>query len=228
MRKFIGSAVLALMVMGAASTANAVVIISTAKLGVVTDPNGHSVGGSDLQAIARHSAWQVNNPLGRGAVWVSNAATGIAPDATFQTRAFTNDANADVIFRITETFSITRISDIDFSIWADDTARLFLDGVLLKDWNTSQGTCAVGSIGCEPTEDFTFSQQLAAGNHTIEIDTYQIGTGATNSSNPFGVLYSGTVIAVPEPTTLGILGAGLLGLGFAGRRRARKVRRRIA
>ena len=76
------------------TAANAVVIISTPKLVVVTDPHGFSVGGNDLQQVTRNDNWELDNPTGRGEVWVSNADTGQG-GADFQPRAFTNDENAN-------------------------------------------------------------------------------------------------------------------------------------
>ena len=69
--------------------------------------------------------------------------------------------------------------------------------------NFSQGTCAIGAIGCQPGEQGLIQYTFAtSGLHTIDIDIYQIGGG------PFGVLYSGHV---PEPGTLALLAFGALG-----------------
>lgn len=218
MRHIIGSIGLMVAVIGTAPAANSAVItiISEAKTGVVAPTANAASASTDLIAITPHPAWQSNNPLGRGAVWVSNAATGNGDPE--HPSIFTNDPNADVIYRVTETFTILHAGRINFSVWADDTARLFFDGGLLKDWNPTQATCANGPIGCQPGEQFTFSQQIAAGTYSIEIDAYQIGGG------PFGLLYSG-VVAVPTPSTLGLLGLALLGLGFAGQRLTRSNRK---
>ena len=174
-RNWASATIVAVGVLTWVTAANAVVIISTAKLGVVSDPNALSVGGADLQAITPHSLWAPNGSAGRGEVWVSNADTGF--DGTeFQPRAFTNDADLDVIFRVTESFSVVGASTLSLSVWADDTARVWLDGVLLQDWNPTQNVCADGIIGCEPGENFfVAAQPLISGDHLIWIDTYQIG-----------------------------------------------------
>ena len=204
----------------AVGQANAILIISGAKPGVVTPKIGNAASlGTGLVTIARNSAWQVNNPLGRGAVWVSNADTGQG-GSLFQPKVLTSGGNADldVIFKITESFTITSSGHIDFTVWADDTARIFFDGGLLINPNFNTGTCAAGVISCQPDMFFNFSRNIAAGTHSIDIDTYQTGSNLTTITNPFGVLYSGEV-TVPEPTTLLLMGMGLAGLGFLRRSR---------
>jgi len=210
-----------------AAPANAapITIISEAKTDVVTSTTNAASSSEDLQEIDRNNAWQQNDPRGRGAVWVSNADTG-ENGSTFQGRTFTNpsgDSDDDVIFTITETFTVSSRSRIELSVWSDDTARLSFNGVVQKDANFTQGTCAIGSIGCEPNEQFDFIRLLNPGQHTIKLDTYQIGTGTDTTSNPFGILYSGEVTEVSIPATLGMLGVGLIGLATAARRHRNSV-----
>ena len=103
-------------------------------------------------------------------------------------------------------------------IWADDTARVYLDQVLLIDANPIQGSaCTAGPIGCTPGNAGSFdltALHLSAGPHTLTLEAYQRG------GSPFGVMYQGAITSTaPEPVTLALIGAGLLGLGLIRRRK---------
>ena len=172
-------------------------------------------------AITPHAAWQTNDPSppGYGGVWVSYADTGIGGDTLAPT-------SSDPIFTIVESFTIGSSGLLDFWIWADDTADLYFNLAgesldLVFGANFSQATCANGQIGCQPDEYFNLAASLTAGTYDITMSVYQVGTGTTTGSNPFGVLYSGRVTAVPEPGTVALMGVGLMMLGVTALRRRR-------
>lgn len=169
--------------------------------------------------VGPHPAWQSPDPTspGYGGVWVSYAETGYDGNVVAPT-------SSDPIFTIIESFTITSAGSIDFYIWADDTADLYFNlssatEDLVFGANFAQGTCAAGQIGCEPNEFFNLTRDLAPGTYDITMSVYQIGTGTSNTSNPFGVLYSGRVTSVSEPATLALFGFGLFLVGFMHRRR---------
>jgi hypothetical protein len=208
---------ISLSVAGIAGTAQATLIDIVSEAGTsCTYESGSGLAGTcTTETITPHGLWQSNDPVvpGYGGVWVSYADTGINGSTVAPT-------SGDAIFSITETFTVSESSLLDFWIWADDTADLFLDGTQVFSANFAQNICANGQIGCEPGEYFNLNQIVGAGTHEITMSVYQIGTGTTNASNPFGVLYSGRVsTAVPEPGTLALFGIGLLGIGAAGRRK---------
>jgi hypothetical protein len=185
---------------------------------------GAAIGGGSGGAVAitPHSAWQANNPGGSGAVWISYANTGVGGSTLApQAGSATNPSGQAVIMTVTETFSAGIGATLAMQVWADDTARVLIDGVELIAGNFSQGTCATGSIGCEPNEfgqiNYTFNTD---GIHTLAFEVFQVGSGTNPTDNPFGLLYAGTLTAaVPEPGTLALFGAGLAGLGLLRRRR---------
>jgi PEP-CTERM motif len=159
----------------------------------------------NLQTITAHPKWQ---PALGGAEWIS-----INDSGQPGTDSIANDYD-DPYMTVTETINLTTASVLSFDIWADDTAEVWLNGVSMFAPNKTQSTCANGTIGCEPLENEYFEWVLAAGQHTVSFDVYQIGGG------PAGLLYAGSLTSVPEPGTLALLGLGLAGLGFARKRTA--------
>jgi hypothetical protein len=101
-------------------------------------------------------------------------------------------------------------------VWADNTAGVLLDGNLLMPAVFTPGLCSGQAIGCRPRDEGNISAVLSAGQHTLSFVLYQAGTGTDTSSNPFGLLFTGTAPlpipetdesgpGVPEPATWGLL-----------------------
>jgi hypothetical protein len=174
----------------AAGSASATTILSGD--GTETCLQGITLGGGSctVQAINPHPVWQANNPNGSDAVWVSLADTGspgtISPPSS----------TTDHIMRISETFFAAIGTTLALEVWADDTARVLIDGNEVFAPNFSQGTCAIGPIGCEPGEQGVIGHTFTvAGLHTVAFEAFQTGGG------PFGLLYAGATRTVPEPST---------------------------
>ena len=147
------------------------------------------------------------------AVWISYDHTGYG-EGVFQPKS-------DTPISIFQPFT-SGAGFLILKVWADDTAEVFLDGVSLINPVFTQSICSGSPIGCRPQDFGALSSSLKAGPHTLEFTLYQVGTGTDNISNPFGLLYTGTAPAVPEPATLFLAGGALLAIGLARRRRAKQ------
>lgn len=228
-------AFLVLGILALAPTAQAVPIFSGEGRGDCT--MGETLGGGRCRTheIEKHALWADVDPRGHGAVWVSYADTGV-DGSTVAPGAITepNPWGMSTIMILEETFEIGSLGgELEMWIWADDTARVFVDDFEWISPMWAQGTCAARAIGCESDEYGELALELAAGQHTLRIEAFQVGGGTTNATNPFGVLYSGEAIsygggtvtsaddlptsAMPEPTAALAFGMGLAALGLSRR-----------
>jgi hypothetical protein len=203
--------------------ASAATILIDSRQGLFT-----SFAGVETVAIAPHSAWEPNHPTNPGdasdsaAVWVSFADTG------YGGKRFQPSAGPAPVVTIFDTFQ-SGAGMLSMYVWADDTASVLLDGNLLMPAVFTQGVCSGQAIGCRPQDKGTITAALSEGQHTLSFVLYQVGTGTDTSSNPFGLLFTGTApqrmpepeesgSGVPEPATWGLLAGGLAGLIWLRRR----------
>lgn len=115
---------------------------------------------------------------------------------------------------ISATLNAGSTEQISFNIGADDMAFAFLDG---------QVVCDLGGVHADTAGTCT-SSVISAGPHSLEVffvDINEYQSGLTFGVNTQDVTLTPPPAATPEPATLTMLGAGLVGVAVR-KRRARK------
>jgi hypothetical protein len=128
--------------------------------------------------------------------------------------------NGDYIYTTTFTLAAADASDVAaLSLLADDTASVFLNGVLIEPsagplgLGNTYSHCSDTGVNCITPTTFTFTG-LQAGLNQLRFDVKQVN-GASEGLDFSGSL---TPAAVPEPYSLALFGTGLLGLVGLSRR----------
>jgi hypothetical protein len=185
----------------------------TAVSGTVNAPSSASLLGSTNQI----NWWDPASSGGNANV--TAAGTGSLTVSSTPTQLFvpgqTGDSNFFAADILTGYFSLTTASSVQFSVGADDSAFVYVDGTLVD---------SIGGLNANnPTNTATAS--LGAGQHTVKIfyADRETGNGTLSFSEVSGTgLATPTISAsVPEPDTLALFGIASIGLlAFARRTRA--------
>jgi PEP-CTERM motif len=162
--------------------------------------------------ISSNPAWASALP---GSSWISFTNTGNPSDPTF----YTVPNGTGVTF--TQQFTLDgTVTGAVLNVMADDTTSVILNGqtIYAAALGGSYPTCSAQPIGClTNTAGYFTLTNLAPylndnGNNTLQFVVYQ------EAGSSYGLDYSGT-ITTPEPSSLGLLAVGLIGMAIIGRKR---------
>jgi hypothetical protein len=200
---------LTFLVLAATSTQAAVIYLNSDT--TLSDPRQTNNQTHDNVAITPNTAW---NPNGAG-IWISFTNSGDGASTILPNAGSTN-VDPTAIFYLDFVLN-TAAQDGTITVWADDTARVYMDSTMLIEANGTQGSaCAAGPVGCTTANGAVLDLtplNLQAGAHQLRIEAYQLG------GSVFGVQYAGSITETPEPATFALLGTALIGLCYALRRR---------
>lgn len=208
MRKLLIFALMCLLFLPVVATADTILVDSRAGLSYICTTTPNCTTGITM-VITPNPAWA--SPIGTSQ-WISYAQTG-TPDVG--TANGTQMSVMDTFTAISNGIIIHAMADDTTSVVAFFPA-IFNYPAALPDGINTYATCSDITIGCLNSTAGNFFVPVVPGQtYGVYFDVHQI------NGSSFGLDYE--ITSTPEPSTLGMLGSGLLsGPAFCLRRRFRK------
>ena len=203
MKRTLGKIALLAVIALLASTAVYADSVTLASLGTAADAGQTNSSGNPTLAIDPNTAW--SSALGTSS-WVSFTTSGNTSASNYA-----QVANGTVT-SFFDSFSLSGTpTSGSIEVMADDSTSVLLNGHLLiaeaSTTNNTYSTCSDFAIGCRGAYIINLpTDYLVAGDNVLQFDVAQ------RAGSSFGLDYYGTInttAAVPEPSSMLLLGSGI-------------------